>query len=69
MTSSRSSEDGYDYVRSAYRLVFEVGDDVKVDGQPGTIVKGHDDQYIYVRERAMSAIWKCHPTWRLEVIR
>lgn len=55
------------YVRQHYRDDFEVGDEVAVDGQPGTIMNGRNDQYIYVRERAMSAVWKCHPTWRLEI--
>lgn len=61
---SQSRSDGYDYVRQAYAVEIDVGDEVTVDGRRGTVVQGNDDQYIYVREWALSGIWKCHPTWR-----
>jgi hypothetical protein len=59
-----SSGDGYDYVRQAYGVEVKVGDIVTVDNEPGEIVKGAEDQYIYVRFDVWGQVVPCHPTWK-----
>jgi len=69
---SRSSGDGYDYVREHYRSDFAVGDPVVVNGYPGHVAQGRGDQYIWVMFDSDATGHRprnCHPTWKLEVLR
>lgn len=55
-----------EYVRNTYKVDYQRGDRVTVDGCPGTIVS-FPDQYLGVRFDARpTTTVRAHPTWRVE---
>lgn len=57
-----------EYVRNTYKVDYQRGDRVTVDGRPGTIVS-FPDQYLGVRfDTAPAVTVRAHPTWRVERI-
>jgi hypothetical protein len=57
--------DGYDYVRQHYGVEVEIGQRVVIDGTPGLILRGQDDQYLYFTTNGKNSL-RAHPTWRVD---
>lgn len=65
-TKQSYSPDGYDYVREHYGVQVEIGQRVVIDGTPGVIVRGADDQYLHFVPDGKRLRLIAHPTWRVE---
>ena len=69
MSHTRTPGDGLDYVRSRYRVQVYLGQRVRCDGKPGTVVRDLTiaEHYVPVEfDEGYRA--PCHPTWRMEYL-
>lgn len=62
---------GFKYVEHFYGVTPHLGQRVRVDGKPGTIVPRPDyvgEHYIAVQFDGTGATHACHPTWEVEYL-
>ena len=56
--------DGYDYIRSRYRVPVRVEQRIMADGHTGTVVRSKSsDQYVHILMDGAKHPKRAHPTW------